>query len=329
MIMTTLGTGIGSAIVYRGVLVPNSELGHLEIDGMTLRPVPPPAQGRRRAFFSEYVPRLQRYFERLEALLWPDLIVIGGGVKNSDKFIPKLKLNAEVVPAKLLNTAGMSAQPGSRLTARSTPTSCESRSSSLLSAYVVGGLTARHCQQAPRLRRFHRRQSVRGRELHPFQGSIPSMVSPAASTRLVAEQSASRESRTAHRGLQHRTLLVEDGQRTRQLIEVVAQPVRLKSLRHLVNDVSEPDEQQASVLPALPAPAPSTARHNLEPHLPQDLGHSGVRVLQIGSGVACGLHHPADVEDVVLVQPVGQVGVLDRGERDRRRSSPLRRPATH
>ena len=57
--------------------------------------------------FSEYVPRLQRY-ERLEALLWPDLIVIGGGVsKNSDKFIPKLKLNAEVVPAKLLNTAGI------------------------------------------------------------------------------------------------------------------------------------------------------------------------------------------------------------------------------
>jgi polyphosphate glucokinase len=109
VIMTTLGTGIGSAIVYRGVLVPNSELGHLEIDGRDAETRAAASVREKEGLsFSEYVPRLQRYYERLEALLWPDLIVIGGGIsKNSDKFIPKLKLNAEVVPAKLLNTAGI------------------------------------------------------------------------------------------------------------------------------------------------------------------------------------------------------------------------------
>jgi polyphosphate glucokinase len=107
--MVTLGTGIGTAIVYRGVLVPNSELGHLEIDGHDAETRAAASVREREGLsFKEYIPRLQRYLERLEALLWPDLIVIGGGIsKNSDKFIPKLKLNAEVVPAKLLNTAGI------------------------------------------------------------------------------------------------------------------------------------------------------------------------------------------------------------------------------
>ncbi len=109
VLMTTLGTGIGTAVVYRGVLIPNSELGHIEVDGH---------DGESRAAssikdkeglsYSEWAKRLQRYYEKLEALLWPDLIVIGGGVsKDSAKFIPKLQLNAELVPAKLLNTAGI------------------------------------------------------------------------------------------------------------------------------------------------------------------------------------------------------------------------------
>jgi len=109
VIMTTLGTGIGTAIVYRGVLVPNSELGHIEIDGYDAeKRAAASVREKEGLSFKEWVPRLQRYYERLEALMWPDMIVIGGGVsKNSDKFIPKLKLNAEVVPAKLLNTAGI------------------------------------------------------------------------------------------------------------------------------------------------------------------------------------------------------------------------------
>ncbi len=109
VIMTTLGTGIGTAIVYRGVLIPNSELGHLEIDGHDAETRAAASVREREGLsFKEWTPRLQRYYERLEALMWPDLIVIGGGVsKNSDKFIPKLKLNAEIVPAQLLNTAGI------------------------------------------------------------------------------------------------------------------------------------------------------------------------------------------------------------------------------
>ena len=109
VIMTTLGTGIGTAIVYRGVLVPNSELGHIEIDGHDAeKRAAASVKEREGLSFKEWIPRLQKYYERLEALMWPDMIVIGGGVsKNSDKFIPKLKLHAEVVPAKLLNTAGI------------------------------------------------------------------------------------------------------------------------------------------------------------------------------------------------------------------------------
>jgi polyphosphate glucokinase len=109
VMMVTLGTGIGTAIVYRGVLIPNSELGHIEIDGQDAEDRAAASVKEKQGLsYKEWIPRLQRYLERLEALMWPDLIVIGGGIsKNSDKFIPKLKLNAEVVPAKLLNTAGI------------------------------------------------------------------------------------------------------------------------------------------------------------------------------------------------------------------------------
>jgi polyphosphate glucokinase len=109
VILTTLGTGIGTAIVYRGVLVPNSELGHLEIDGHDAETRAASSIKEKEGLsYSQWSIRLQRYYERLEALLWPDLIVIGGGVsKNANKFLPKLKLNAELVPAKLLNTAGI------------------------------------------------------------------------------------------------------------------------------------------------------------------------------------------------------------------------------
>ncbi len=91
------------------MLIPNTELGHIEIDGHD-------AETRAAASvketlglsYGEYVPRLQRYYEVLEALFWPDLIVVGGGVsKKSEKFLPKLRLKTEIVPAKLLNTAGI------------------------------------------------------------------------------------------------------------------------------------------------------------------------------------------------------------------------------
>ena len=109
VLMTTLGTGIGSALVYRGVLIPNSELGHLEIDGHDAESRAAASVKEKQGMsYDEYVPRLQRYYERVEALFWPDLIVVGGGVsKKADRFLPKLKLKTEIVPAKLLNSAGI------------------------------------------------------------------------------------------------------------------------------------------------------------------------------------------------------------------------------
>jgi len=109
VLLTTLGTGIGTAILYRGILVPNSELGHLEIDGHDAeKRAASSVKDKEGLTYEKWAKRLQRYYERVEALLWPDLIVVGGGVsKDSDKFLPLIKINAEMVPAKLRNTAGI------------------------------------------------------------------------------------------------------------------------------------------------------------------------------------------------------------------------------
>ncbi|MFT4296950.1 MAG: ROK family protein [Micropruina sp.] len=109
VIITTLGTGIGSAIVYRGMLIPNSELGHLEIDGYDAeKRAAASARTREELSWDEYVPRLQRYYETVEFLFSPDLLVVGGGVsKKAHKFLPRLNLRTPIVPAELQNRAGI------------------------------------------------------------------------------------------------------------------------------------------------------------------------------------------------------------------------------
>jgi polyphosphate glucokinase len=111
VVLTTLGTGIGTAIIYRGVLVPNSELGHIEVDGHDAETrAASSAKDREDLSYKVWATtRLQRYYEVLEALLWPDLFVVGGGVsRKADKFVPLIKLrSAEIVAAKLQNTAGI------------------------------------------------------------------------------------------------------------------------------------------------------------------------------------------------------------------------------
>jgi len=107
--LATLGTGIGTALLVDGVLVPNCELGHLELDGHDAETrAAASAREREKLSWEEWAARLQRYFAHIEMLFSPDLIVIGGGVsRKSHKFLPLLDLTAPIVPATLRNQAGI------------------------------------------------------------------------------------------------------------------------------------------------------------------------------------------------------------------------------
>ncbi len=109
VIVTTLGTGIGTALLMDGTLVPNSELGHLPLDGQDAeRTASASARERNQWSWESWARRLQRYYSLLEDLLWPELFVVGGGVsRRADKFVPHLRLRTPIVPAKLRNEAGI------------------------------------------------------------------------------------------------------------------------------------------------------------------------------------------------------------------------------
>ena len=109
VIVTTLGTGIGTAIINDGVLLPNTELGHLEIDGYDAESRASSAvKSAKKMTFKAWSRRLQRYYETLEKLFWPDLFIVGGGVsKQHEKFLPLLDLKTPIKPAALLNQAGI------------------------------------------------------------------------------------------------------------------------------------------------------------------------------------------------------------------------------
>jgi polyphosphate glucokinase len=111
VILTTLGTGIGSAMIYDGVLVPNSELGHLQRakekgDAETFAAYS--AMEREELTWAEWTQRLQWYYSHVEFLFSPDLFIVGGGVsKHSDKFLPLLDIQTPIVPAVHRNNAGI------------------------------------------------------------------------------------------------------------------------------------------------------------------------------------------------------------------------------
>jgi polyphosphate glucokinase len=109
VIVATLGTGIGSALLVNGLLVPNTELGHLEIDGHDAESrAADSVREREDLSWEHWARRLQTYFKTVEKLFSPDLIVVGGGVsKKSQKFLPLLDLETTIVPAELLNDAGI------------------------------------------------------------------------------------------------------------------------------------------------------------------------------------------------------------------------------
>ena len=118
VIMVTLGTGIGSAIFYRGVLLPNTEFGHLEVQGHEAESrASDAARQRDDLSWKKYAKRLNLFLASMESLFWPDLFIIGGGIsKVAEKYIPLLNVETPVVPAQLLNEAGI---VGAALAARS------------------------------------------------------------------------------------------------------------------------------------------------------------------------------------------------------------------
>lgn len=109
VVLTTLGTGIGSALIYNGVLVPNAELGHLILDGRDAeRRASYAAKERGRLSWARWAKRLQRYYSHLEFLFHPDLFIVGGGVsKHADEFLPLLSLDTPIVAAAHRNNAGI------------------------------------------------------------------------------------------------------------------------------------------------------------------------------------------------------------------------------
>lgn len=107
--VVTLGTGIGTALVSQGCVVPNSELGHLIIDGKDAEEI---ASNRAREEggleWDDWAKGVEKYLRYFDSLIWPDLIIIGGGVsKKAEKFLPKITTRVKVVPAKLKNDAGI------------------------------------------------------------------------------------------------------------------------------------------------------------------------------------------------------------------------------
>ncbi len=109
VVLTTLGTGIGTALVYDGVLVPNSELGHLEMDGKDAeKRAANSVREKKELSWEKWAKRLTGYYQMLERLISPDLFVVGGGVsKHGDKFLPLIEVETPIVAAELRNTAGI------------------------------------------------------------------------------------------------------------------------------------------------------------------------------------------------------------------------------
>jgi polyphosphate glucokinase len=109
VVVITLGTGIGSALFVDGCLIPNTELGHLKLHhGDAEDWAADSVRKRDDLSWRAWAARVDAYLHTLEALLWPTLIIIGGGVsKKADKFLPHLTVRTPVVAAQLHNEAGV------------------------------------------------------------------------------------------------------------------------------------------------------------------------------------------------------------------------------
>jgi polyphosphate glucokinase len=109
VLIVTIGTGLGTALFTQGKLLPNAELGHVELNGADAEMwASDAARKRDHLSWKKWVQRFDVYLNYLESLFWPELIILGGGAsKKFDKFGGRLTVQAEVVPAQLLNDAGI------------------------------------------------------------------------------------------------------------------------------------------------------------------------------------------------------------------------------
>jgi polyphosphate glucokinase len=109
VLLVTVGTGVGTALLNDGVLVANSELGHIEINGKIADGwVSDAKRTEKQLTWPQWAERLDAYLGQLHAVLWPELIVIGGGiVKHAEKFLDSIDPGCEVRVAELGNLAGI------------------------------------------------------------------------------------------------------------------------------------------------------------------------------------------------------------------------------
>jgi polyphosphate glucokinase len=109
VLILTLGTGVGSALFVDGKLVPNTELGHMEVRGKDAeKRSAAVARVRDGESWKAWARDLDEHLTAIDRILWPSLIILGGGVsRKSNQFVPLLTIRPPVVPADLLNDAGM------------------------------------------------------------------------------------------------------------------------------------------------------------------------------------------------------------------------------
>ena len=109
VIFLTLGTGVGSGVFMDGILVPNTEFGQMEIRGRAAEKRSAAAARIKRGLsWKAWASDLDEHLDRIQQLMWPDLMILGGGVsKSPDKYLPRLTVRCDVVPAELRNDAGI------------------------------------------------------------------------------------------------------------------------------------------------------------------------------------------------------------------------------
>ncbi|CAJ1505851.1 polyphosphate--glucose phosphotransferase [[Mycobacterium] burgundiense] len=109
VVLLTFGTGIGSAVIHNGVLLPNTEFGHLEVDGKEAEHRAASSVKEHKGWtYERWTKEVTKVLVAVENAVWPDLIIAGGGIsRKADKWVPLLTNRTPVVAAALQNTAGI------------------------------------------------------------------------------------------------------------------------------------------------------------------------------------------------------------------------------